>query len=355
MRPAALPRFATPVCAKRPLSHRIPQPYNGDCLPFPVPAMRVVLSATLAKAQFVARLEPLLGADLTVVEGEQAIVAAVPRADALLLTDFLYTKPVADAVRAAVPRLKWLQLLTAGYDSAKQFGVPPDVTVTNMGDALAAPVATHAVMLLLALQRLLPAAMANQNLHIWDRSISTPAVIPDQSTIAVVGFGHIGREIARLLRAFGARIIAITRSGTPHALADETVGLGKLLDVLPRADAVMIAVPLDASTQGLFGSRALNACKHGAFLVNIARGSIVDSFALIEALTSGVLAGAGLDVTDPEPLPKDHPLWGAPNLIITPHFAGACGVLGTQRMAAIAEDNIKRFMRGDALTNVVRI
>jgi phosphoglycerate dehydrogenase-like enzyme len=317
--------------------------------------MRAVLSATLAKAQFIARLEPLLGNDLKVVEGEQAIVASVPEADVLFLTDFLYTKPVAEAVRTTAPRLKWLQLLTAGYDSAKQFGVPEGVTVTNMGDALAAPVATHAVTLLLALQRLLPTAIANQNSRLWDRSISARAVIPDQSTIVVVGFGHIGREIARLLRALGARIIAVTRSGTPHALADETVEIGKLLDVLPRADAVMIAVPLDEGTQGLLGPRALNACKRGAFLVNIARGSIVDSSALIEALSSGVLAGAGLDVTDPEPLPKDHPLWSAPNLIITPHYAGACGALGTYRMAATAEDNLKRFMRGDALTNVVRI
>jgi phosphoglycerate dehydrogenase-like enzyme len=317
--------------------------------------MRAVLSATLAKADFIASLSPVLGDNLKVVEGEHAIVAAVPDADALFLTDFLYTERVAAAVRASSPRPKWLQLLTAGYDSAKQFGVPDGVTVTNMGDALATPVATHAVMLLLALQRLVPTFMANQGSRIWDRSISARAVIPDQSTVAVIGFGHIGREIARLLRAFGARIIAVTRSGSPHALADEAVPIEKLLDILPRADAVMVAVPLDPTTQGLFGTRTLNACKRGAFLVNIARGSIVDSFALIEALTSGVIAGAGLDVTDPEPLPKDHPLWGAPNLIISPHFAGACGRIGTQRMAAIAEDNLRRFMRGDALTNIVTL
>jgi phosphoglycerate dehydrogenase-like enzyme len=229
------------------------------------------------------------------------------------------------------------------------------MTVTNMGDALAAPVATHAIMLLLALQRLVPTFMANQGNRIWDRSISARALIPDQSSVAVIGFGHIGREIGRLLRAFGARIISVTRSGTPHPLADEAVSISKLLDVLPRADAVMIAVPLDPTTQGLFGPRTFNACKRGAFLVNIARGSIVDSFALIEALTTGIIAGAGLDVTEPEPLPKDHPLWGAPNLIISPHFAGACGRIGTQRMAAIAEDNLKRFMRGDALTNIVTL
>jgi phosphoglycerate dehydrogenase-like enzyme len=317
--------------------------------------MRAVLSATLAKADFIARLSPLLGDDLKVVEGEAAILAAVPEADALFLTDFLYTERVAAAARTDAPRLKWLQLLTAGYDSAKQFGVPPGVTVTNMGDALAVPVATHAVTLLLALQRLLPTFMGNQNQRVWDRSISARAVIPHQSTVAVIGFGHIGREIARLLRAFGAHIIAVTRSGTPHELADETVPVAGLLDVLSRADAVMVAVPLDVSTQGLIGPRELLACKRGAFLVNIARGSIVDGLALVDALVTGVLAGAGLDVTDPEPLPKDHPLWGAPNLIISPHFAGACGRVGTQRMAAVAEDNLKRFLRGEALTNVVTL
>jgi len=317
--------------------------------------MRAVLSATLAKADFIARLSPILGDDLKVVEGEPAIVAAVADADVLFLTDFLYSEKVAAAVRASSPRPKWLQLLTAGYDSAKQFGVPDGMIVTNMGDALAAPVATHAIMLLLALQRLVPTFMANQGNRIWDRSISARALIPHQSTVAVIGFGHIGREIGRLLRAFGARIVAVTRSGAPHPLADEAVSISKLLDVLPHADAVMIAVPLDPTTQGLFGPRTFNACKRGAFLVNIARGSIVDSFALIEALTTGVIAGAGLDVTDPEPLPKDHPLWGAPNLIISPHFAGACGRIGTQRMAAIAEDNLKRFMRGDPLTNIVTL
>jgi len=317
--------------------------------------MRAVLSATLAKAEFIARLMPILGDDLKVVDGEPAIIAAVPEADALFLTDFLYTERVAAAVRAAAPRAKWLQLLTAGYDAAKQFGVPAGVTVTNMGDALAVPVATHAVMLLLALQRQLPAFMANHNRRVWDRSVGARATIPDQSTVAVIGFGHIGREIARLLRGFGARIIAVSRSGRPHALADESVPIDRLLDVLPRADAVMVAVPLDPSTERLIGPRELNACKRSAFLVNIARGSIVDGLALIEALMTGVIAGAALDVTDPEPLPKDHPLWGAPNLIMSPHFAGACGALGTQRMAAVAEDNLKRFLRGEALTNVVML
>jgi phosphoglycerate dehydrogenase-like enzyme len=317
--------------------------------------MRAVLSATLAKADFIARLQPILGERLTIVDGEPAIVEAVPEADALFLTDFLYTEKVAAAVHAAAPRLKWLQLLTAGYDSAKQFGVPAGAIVTNMGAALAPPVATHAVMFLLALQRHLPLFADQQNRRVWDRTPGARARIPDQTTVVVIGFGHIGREIARLLRAFGARIIAVSRSGAPHELADEAVPITKLMDVLPRADAIMVAVPLDPTTQALIGPRELNACKRSAFLINIARGPIVDSLALTNALVEGVIAGAAVDVTDPEPLPKDHPLWGAPNLILTPHMSGACGPLGTQRMAAVAEDNLKRFMRGDTLTNIVTL
>jgi phosphoglycerate dehydrogenase-like enzyme len=317
--------------------------------------MRAVLSATLAKADFIARLEPILGDGLKVVDGEAAIIDAVPDADAVFLTDFLYTEKVAAAVHAAAPRVKWLQLLTAGYDSAKQFGVPPGVMVTNMGAALAPPVATHAVMLLLALQRQLPLFMDQQSRRVWARSPGARSRIPDQNTVAVIGFGHIGREIARLLRQFGAHIISVSRSGSPHQLADESVPITNLMEVLPRADAIMVAVPLDAATQGLIGPRELNACKRSAFLINIARGSVVDTLALTNALVEGVIAGAGLDVTDPEPLPKDHPLWGAPNLILTPHTSGACGPLGTQRMAAVAEDNLKRFMRGDTLTNIVTL
>src|SRR5262249_28921491 len=329
---------------------RVPDPPT-----YPAPQfMRAVLSATLAKADFIARLQPILGDDLKVVEGEPAIIAAVPEAEALFLTDFLYTEKVAAAVHAA-GRTKWLQLLTAGYDSAKQFGVPAGVIVTNMGAALAPPVATHAVMLLLALQRQLPVLASQQSRRIWDRTPGARARIPDQTIVAVIGFGHIGREIARLLRAFGARIIAVSRSGLPHELADEAVPITHPVDVLPRADAVMIPVPLDAKTEGLIGTRELNACKRSVLLVNIARGPIVDTLALANALVEGVIAGAGLDVADPEPLPSDHPLWGAPNLIITPHMSGACGPLGTQRMAAVAEDNLKRFMRGEPLTNVVTL
>jgi len=317
--------------------------------------MRVVLSATLAKAEVMARIAPILKDDLEVVEGEDAIAAALGDADALFISDFLYTERVAAAVRANAGRIKWLQVLNAGYDSAKQFGVPAGTTVTNIGAALAPPVAAHAVALLLALQRQLPTFVANQARRVWDRDASSRAVIPLGMTAAVIGFGHIGREIGRLLRAFGAHVVALTRSGKKDGEADESVATDRLIEVLPRADAIMIAVPLDTTTHGLMGARAFKACKRGAFLVNVARGAIVDAPALVDALASGILAGAALDVTDPEPLPANHPLWSAPNLIITPHMAGACGRAGSERMADVAEDNLRRFLRGEPLTNILAL
>src|SRR5262249_4557960 len=149
--------------------------------------------------------------------------------------------------------------------------------------------------------------------------------IPSTSTIAVIGFGPIGREIGRILRALGARVIAVTRHGRRDEGADEVVAAGELASVLPQADVIMIAAAYDETTHHLINEQMLSLCKKSLLLVNIARGPIIDTRALDAALRTATIAGAGLDVTDPEPLPPDHPLWDAPNIIITPHCSGASG------------------------------
>jgi len=309
---------------------------------------RVLLWATFGKADLAARLRQIGGGDVTVADDAAGALRALPDAEALLCQDFLYTPRIRDSGQ----RLKWVQLLTAGYDHAKRVGVAPGVTVTNAGDAFAPSVAAHAVALLLALQRGLPAVLANQARQAWDRTHAQRVTTPAGQTIAIIGFGGIGREIARLLRGFGARIVAVTRSGRPHAPADESHPVAELAAVLPRADAVMLALPLDASSRGLIGVRELALCKPSALLINIARGAIVDQVALAEALGKGIIAGAGLDVADPEPLPPEHPLWRAPKLILTPHYAGACATLDG-RIADLAGDNLKRFLAGQPLQHVV--
>ncbi|MGZ3411196.1 MAG: D-2-hydroxyacid dehydrogenase [Xanthobacteraceae bacterium] len=317
--------------------------------------MRAVLYATLAKAELSKKLSALLGDDLKIVDSADALAAEIPEADALFIGDMLYTGKVKDAVLGTARKLKWLQILTAGYDNAKQFGIPAGTQITNVGDALAPAVGLHAVSLLLTLQRQVPAFVKNQDKHGWDRSAAARLTMPLGSTVAVLGFGHIGREIARIMRALGAHVIGVSRTGTADTGADEMAPIAKLDDVLKRSDAIMISLPLDDATHHLVNSRTLALCKKNAIIVNIARGGIIDQLALTEALKNGVIGGAGLDVTDPEPLPPDHPLWSAPNLYISPHCAGGAGNVTTERIAGAAADNLQRFQRGEALKNVVKL
>jgi phosphoglycerate dehydrogenase-like enzyme len=315
--------------------------------------MRIVLWATYAKPELVGQLKPILGDKLTVVANAEALRGAIGAAEALLCPDFLYGAQIAEAVRARGTRLRWLQLLTQGFENTQAHGVPAGLTVTNAGDAYSPAVAMHAVALLLAVQRRFPPMLAAQLKGEWNRSMSVAMTSPAGATTAICGFGSIGQEIARLVRAFGARVIALTRSAKPHALADESLPMGHLHDVLPRADAVVLALPLDASTRHLLGAREFALCRKTAVLINISRGGIVDTAALVAALQSGAIAGAGLDVTDPEPLPAGHPLWAAPNLLISPHVAGAAGKAGFDRLADVVARNVERFLAGETLAHVV--
>lgn len=317
--------------------------------------MRAVLYATLAKAELSRKLSAILGDDLKIVDSAEALAAEIPEADALFIGDMLYVGKTLEAVQTSAKKLKWMQILTAGYDNAKKFGVPAGVQVTNVGDALAPAVGLHAVSLLLTLQRQVPLSLENQKKHGWDRRAAAKAVVPFGQTCAVLGFGHIGREIARIMRALGAHVIGVSRAGAPDSGADEMQPVAKLDDVLKRADSIMISLPLDDATRHLINARTLALCKKNAIIVNIARGGIIDQIALTQALKNGVIAGAGIDVTDPEPLPPEHPLWDAPNLYLTPHLAGAAGTVTTERIASAAANNLQRFQRGEGLKNVVKL
>src|SRR5262245_9545696 len=199
--------------------------------------MRVVLWATYAKAELIGRLERTLGEALVVVANLEEFESAIGDADALLCPDPVYSAEVAAAVRQRGKRLRWLQLLTQGFEHAQAHGVPAHVTITNAGDAYSPAVAMHAVTMLLALQRRFPVMQANQMKGEWDRSVSAHLTSPLGATVAILGFGSIGQEIARLLRAFGAKVIALTRSAKPHGLADASLPIAQLHSILPRADA----------------------------------------------------------------------------------------------------------------------
>jgi phosphoglycerate dehydrogenase-like enzyme len=317
--------------------------------------MQVVIRSLHSVPALTARLRAIPGIAMTVADGEATLGAALPEAELLLTSDNLYSPEVARLLRESAPKLIWVQLLSSGYDAVARHGLPPGVILTNTGDAYAPAVATHAIALLLALQRQLPALLNAQARGHWQRGLHAGNTIPHGGTIAVLGFGAIGSEIGRLLKQFGARITAVTRSGRPCADADESLPATALHAVLPHSDAVVIALAASEESRHLIAAPELALMKSTAFLVNIARGYVVDNLALAEALRQGIIAGAGLDVTEPEPLPPEHPLWTAPNLIITPHMAGAAGeVLGT-RLAALVSDNIGRRLRGEPLLNRIAL
>lgn len=299
-------------------------------------------------------LGKLDGVDFRRIASEAELARELPEADAMVMLGHLYSASVANMLGAKPLRLRWLQLTTAGYDAIETHGVPQSVVVTNAGHSHGPIVAEHAMALLTSLVRRLPAYAEPQSRRVFDRRIPLPPTTLEDATVVILGFGGIGRQIAKRVRAFGAKVVVVARSARVDPLADRIVAASELSAVLAEADALVVASSLTPETRGMIGREAFAALKPGAVLVNIARGAIVDTSALVEALTSGRLAGAGLDVTDPEPPPPEHPLWRCPNLIVTPHVAPFGSPAVRRRIAGLVAENVARFQTGrDLLHRVV--
>lgn len=319
--------------------------------------MRIVYWAKLqlAKALVIEQLGAVPGVELVVAENLPALLAAMPGAAGIVLYDAPQSeaRQVIEALRAPGNSVRWLHFLTAGREGFDAVGIPAGVAVTYAAGGAAPAVAEHAMALLLALGRRVPDVLAQQAQGKWDRAPATRASSLEGKTLAIVGFGHIGRELARRARPFGAKIIGLSRSAKPDPLLDEARPLSELHAVLARSDVVVVSIALTAETHHLLDRAAFAAIKPGAHLVNVARGGVIDQAALIEALTSGKLGGAGLDVTDPEPLPAGDPLWACPNLILSPHYAGGGSAATLARLAGGAAENLRRFTAGEPLLHQV--
>ncbi len=217
------------------------------------------------------------------------------------------------------PQIGWVQLPFAGVDAfaaTLEAEARPGLLWTSAKGAYAQPVAEHALALTLALLRVLPKRVAARSWATEQEGRSLYGL-----NVVIVGAGGIALELMRLLEPFDAEITIVRRSEEPVAGASRTVTADRLASVLPEADVVVVAAALTGGTRHLFGAREFAAMKDTAYLVNIARGGLVDTDALQGALANGVIAGAGIDVTDPEPLPDGHPLWDEPRCLITPHQA----------------------------------
>ena len=275
-------------------------------------------------------------------------VKLVADADAILG----YCTP--EVIRAG-KKLRWVQVGSAGVENFLfSEMVNSDITLTNTQRIYGPQIADHVFAMLLAHTRGLRQTLPVQlNEAAWRRPRTEEMGELRGKTMLVIGLGGIGTEVARRAHGFGMRVMAID----PKAMErpDFVFSLAKpdkLMELLPQADVVVIACPLTPETKGMFGPAQFKALKPTAYLINVARGPIVQTSALLEALEKKQLAGVGLDVTDPEPLPEGHALWKQPNVIITPHVASQSPE-GRERQWRLWRENVRRFAAGEPLLCVV--
>lgn len=252
------------------------------------------------------------------------------------------------------PALEWLQTNSAGVEAYIQPGVlAGDTLLTNATGAYGLAIAEHMLGMLLELFKKLELYRDAQKSGVWQSQGAVKAVYG--STVLVLGMGDIGGEFAARCKALGAKVIGVRRSPRPcPEYADEVHLLEDLDSLLPQADVVAITLPGTDATRGLMSRERLAKMKEGAVLLNVGRGFIVDTEALCDALERGHLSGAGVDVTDPEPLPPTHRLWNIPTAVVTPHISGFYHLREThERIVGIFLENLRHFQAGEPLRNLV--
>ncbi|HEY0716697.1 MAG TPA: NAD(P)-dependent oxidoreductase, partial [Streptosporangiaceae bacterium] len=255
-----------------------------------------------------------------------------------------YDRPHGTEPLGRMPSLRVLQALTAGYDHLVD-QVPPGTTLCNARGLHDSSTAELALGLLLAAERELPRWVRAQDAHRWEHAHTRSLA---GSRVIVVGYGSIGAALDRRLTACQAEVIRVARSARP---AEHVHGVAELDGLLTAADAVVLVTPLTEQTRGLLDARRLALLPDGALVVNVGRGPVLDTAALLAECGSGRLRAA-LDVTDPEPLPAGHPLWDSPGVLITPHVAGGAAAFYPAAAQFVAAQ-IRRFAAGEPLENVV--
>jgi len=278
---------------------------------------------------------------------EQEALDAIREADA-------FCGEITPHMLAAASRLRWVQAPRIGLEHYMFPALAQnDVVLTNVRGVYSDIVADHAMSLVLCLARELYLYARQQRAHTWQRG--APLLDLARSTMGIIGLGGIGVAVARRAVGFGIRVIAVDprRTDKPEGVV-ELWQPDRLTDLLALSDVVVICAPHTPETERMIRAEQLGQMKRTAYLVNVGRGAIVDLADLTEALRAGVIAGAGLDVFEVEPLPADHPLWDLPNAVITPHAASLCpNDKVDARRLQIVVDNVRRFVAGEPLRNVV--
>jgi phosphoglycerate dehydrogenase-like enzyme len=274
------------------------------------------------------------------------------RASGLAECEVAYTWILSAAEVARAPRLKWVHTSAVAVETlALSELFARNIIVSNSRGVQATPIAEHVFAVMLALAKQLPAVLEAQRQHRWAQNDLIGPRLPwllRGRTLGLIGVGTIGAEVALLADSFGMHVIGMRRRAGNEQLpgVHEMLSYGDLDALLARADVIVIAAPLTPETTNMIGAAQIARMKRGAVIINVGRARIVDHVALTEALHSGHLAGASLDVFHQEPLPPDDPLWSAPNAILTPHTSGFRQGHWDEVIDLFAE-NLERFQRGD--------
>lgn len=250
--------------------------------------------------------------------------------------------------------LKWIQLNSAGADGYTDL-IKDGILLTNASGAYGLAISEHMLGMLLEIKKKLYLYRDNQRNCIWRSEGSVTSI--EGAVTLVIGMGDIGGDFARKVKALGGYVIGVKRTPSEKPpYCDELYTADKLDQLLPKADIISLSLPGNAETEHILDRRRLNLTKQGSVILNVGRGSAIDTDALCELLDAGHFEGVGLDVTEPEPLPPDHRLWKIPNAVITPHISGFFHLHKTlERITDIAIDNMHRYAKGERLKNIVDI
>lgn len=287
------------------------------------------------------------GARIVAAETDKRkLLEQVADADAILGT-------INPALLQAATKLKWVHIFSAGVERyCFPEMVNSAVVLTNSKDTMGSNIADHSFSMLLALTRDLHQIIPARTREQWNRSAYHPIELRGKTAV-IVGVGDIGSQIAQRAHGFGMDVIGVDpKPMPPNPHVGKMVHPDQLDSVLPQADVLFIAAPLTPQTEGMIGPKQFESMKKGSYFIAVSRGKLYNTAALVKALDEQRLAGAGLDVTNPEPLPKGHPLWKFENVIITPHMAGQSDSVQSRRMDLV-KANIARFVKGEPLLNIV--
>jgi phosphoglycerate dehydrogenase-like enzyme len=301
------------------------------------------------RAQYGAALAPKFPElDIHTADHHSRVAPHIMEADILLT----FAPMMVDAVLAQAPNLRWIHALGTGVDGITMLpSLRDDVVLTSTRGIHGVPMTEMAFMLMLALCRELPRSLRAQADGRWER---WPARLLENKTVGIVGVGLIAEVLAPRLKVFGMEVIGVSRSGRAVPGIDRMVRREDLARVAGEIDFLIALVPYEDDTRNLIGAEVLRAMKPTAYLVNIARGGVVDEDALLEALRQGGIAGAAIDTFVDEPLPPDHPFWRLDNVIVTPHLGGFNDAYVGQALPQL-ETNLRFFLDGtpEKMINVV--